>query len=155
MPGNWTVAMNPPSKDEAQVIVEKGIEKTNRIVSKILNGNSFHHEFNFPTRISNYNFYKDYFLFKYLGVSNMWRNFRTDKNCNGCKTCKKSCPTNSISMKKKRPEWSKSCEQCMRCVNYCPQRAIYQKNYGSIKGRNIYYDKEFRHLVLKESKDDK
>ena len=45
-----------------------------------------------------------------------------------------------------------TCEQCMRCVNYCPKLAIFQKDEGGIKGKNIYYEPSFKPLKMKEHK---
>ncbi len=151
MPSNWTVAMNPPSKEEAQEIVAKGLAKAEYIATAICKGETYIHSFAFPERVSKFIFYKDYYLFKYMGVQNMWRNFRTDISCTGCASCAKTCPTQSITMNDKgRPTWSNTCEQCMRCVNYCPHKAIYQSNYGTIRDKNIYFDHDYRRVVAKE-----
>lgn len=153
MPGNWTVAINPPNKEKAQEMVERGLEKANRIITEIVNGSSYIHEFNYPIHTSKFIFYKDFYLFKYLGLSNMWRNFRTEDSCNGCATCMDVCPTKSIKMNdKNRPVWSNTCEQCMRCVNYCSHKAIYQSNYGTIRENNHYYDHEYRKVITTDSK---
>ena len=146
MPSNWTVSMNPPSKKEAQLIINNGVIKAKKIVDEILNGIQRHHVFNYPPALSKFSFYKDYYLFKYLGVSNLWRNFRTDETCDSCGLCEKICPTDSIHMLDNAPTWTKTCEQCMRCVNYCPKQAIFQHGEGSIKGKNIYHEPTFKPL---------
>lgn len=152
MPLNWTVSMNPPSKEEAQLIIDTGVKTARRISEEILNGVTFHHNFNYPPGYSKFGFYKDYYLFKWLGVSNLWRNFRTDETCDSCKLCSEICPTNSIQIIDNKPKWLKSCEQCMRCVNYCPKQAIFQKGEGSIKGKNIYCEPSFKPLKLKKQR---
>lgn len=150
MPSNWTVSMNPPSKEDAQIIINSGINCAKRIAKDIIKGVASHHRFNYPSRLSKFGFYRDYYLFKWFGVSNLWRNFRTDETCDSCKLCSKICPTNSIQIIKNKPEWLKTCEQCMRCVNYCPKQAIFQKDEGSIKGKNIYYEPSFKPLKIKK-----
>ncbi len=152
MPSNWTVALNPPSKEEAQLIINSGVKKAKKIAQDLLNGALHHHAFNYPPRYSKLGFYKDYYLFKWLGVSNLWRDFRTDDTCDSCGLCEKICPTNSIQIADDKPKWAKTCEQCMRCVNYCPKQAIFQKGEGSIKGKNIYYEPTFKPLKIKEQK---
>ncbi|MDM8536934.1 EFR1 family ferrodoxin [Desulfobacterales bacterium HSG17] len=153
MPSNWTVSMNPPSKEDAQLIINNGVKKAKKAAKDILNNVVYHHQFNYPPRYSKFGFYKDYYLFKWLGVSNLWRNFRTDDTCNSCGLCSEICPTNSIQIVDEKPNWLKSCEQCMRCVNYCPNQAIFQKGEGSIKGKNIYYEPSFKPLkLMKQSK---
>ncbi len=148
MPANWTVAMNPPSKEEAQKIIDAGVQKAGTITVNILNNKVYHHEFNYPPRYTKLGFYKDYYLFKWGGIQYLWRSFRSDETCNSCGICEKICPTNSIQMINNKPQWSKSCEQCMRCVNYCPKQAIYQEHEGSIKGKNIYHEPNFKPLKL-------
>lgn len=148
MPANWTVAMNPPAKEEAQRIINLGVAKAEIIARDILNGVQHHHVFKYPARLSKFGFYKDFYLFKWFGVSNLWRNFRADETCNGCQLCEKICPTGSIHMAGDKPKWAKSCEQCMRCVNYCPKKAIFQTDHGSIKGKNIYFEPSFRPLKI-------
>jgi len=152
MPSNWTVSMNPPSKEEAQLIINTGIKTARRISEEILSGVTFHHKFNYPPRYSKFGFYKDYYLFKWLGVNNLWRNFRTDETCDLCKLCSTICPTDSIQIVDNKPKWFKTCEQCMRCVNYCPKQAIFQKGEGSVKDKNIYYEPSFKPLKLKKAK---
>jgi len=131
MPANWTVVMNPPTKEEAQSMIDDGITEAMGVVQDILNGVTRHHTFNYPPTYSIFGFYRDYYLFKWLGLSNYWREFRVDETCDGCGLCQELCPTNSIQMVNDKPEWSKTCEQCMRCVNYCSQQAIFQKSEGS------------------------
>jgi ferredoxin len=150
MPANWTVSMNPPSKEEAQILIDNGVIKARKVVEDIMNDIRHYHKFNYPANYTRYGFYKDYYLFKWLGVSNLWRNFRTDETCNSCEICAKICPTNSIEMIDEKPQWSKTCEQCMRCVNFCPRQAIFQKGEGSVKGRNIYHEPGFKPLKLKQ-----
>lgn len=150
MPSNWTVSMNPPSKEEARVIIDNGVNRAKIIAKEILDGTSSYHVFNYPPRYSKFGFYKDYYLFKSIGISNLWRTFRTDETCNSCKLCSQICPTKSIKMVDNKPQWQKTCEQCMRCVNYCPNQAIYQKGDGSIKGKNIYYEPTFEPLKIEK-----
>lgn len=143
MPSNWIVAMNPPSREEAEPIIANGIETAKVISEALLSEEKHFHKFNYPPKYTKFEFYKDYYLFKWLGVGNLWRNFLTDESCNSCKLCQKVCPTQSIKIINGKPSWGKTCEQCMRCVNYCPEKAIYQKNWGSVKGKNSYYEPSF------------
>jgi len=152
MPSNWTVSMNPPPKEEALKIIESGVKQVSQVTKDIMDNIKNFHQFNYPANYTKFGFYKDYYLFKWLGVSNLWRNFRTDETCNSCEICAKICPTNSIEMMDDKPSWSKTCEQCMRCVNFCPKQAIFQKGEGSVKGRNIYHEAGFKPLKLKRER---
>lgn len=146
MPINWTTSPKPPfppPMDEAIEIIKEGVVKATQIAFDILAGKRKHHKFNYPKRYSKFKFYYEYWLFKYLGVQNMWRLFKVYDTCNGCQLCAKICPTSSISIRNKKPCWSKTCEQCMRCVNFCPTESIYQSQGGDTKGKNRYYEPSF------------
>ncbi len=147
MPINWTTSPKPPfppSKEEAFEIIKKGEVKTQEMAKDILNGIRKYHQFNYPQRYSRLKFYWEYWLFKYLGIQNMWRLFKIYDTCNGCQLCAKICPTNSIRINDKKPVWLKTCEQCMRCVNFCPAESIYQSHGGDTKGKNKYYEPGFK-----------
>jgi len=117
--------MNPPSAEEAKIKINLGVTIANRVAHEILNGKLSFHQFNIPKR-GRFTFYKEYFLFRYLGLANLWRTFKTDNSCNGCQLCSRLCPVGAIMMVNDRPKWDNRCEQCMRCVNFCPQKAINQ-----------------------------
>ena len=146
MPNNWItspVPPFPPSKEEANVIIRKGAEQAKRMANDIISGIMHSHVFSYPARYTKVRFYKDYLLFRYLGIQNLWRTFKTYETCNGCRICAIICPTQSIRIMESRPVWSSSCEQCMRCVNFCPREAIYQTMGGGTKGKNRYCEPDF------------
>lgn len=153
MPANWTVAMNPPNQEDAARMIDNGLAKADASVDALLAGRTFLRGFNYPARISTVRYYWDYWSFKYLGLANLWRNFRTDDDCNGCGTCQAVCPVGSITMRAGRPVWSKACEQCMRCVNMCSRKAISQKGHGSTKDRNRHMDALFQRKITAELKE--
>ncbi|NOU58478.1 EFR1 family ferrodoxin [Marinifilum caeruleilacunae] len=141
MPINWTTSPKPPfppSDEEAEKIISQAEAISHKIANDIINGVKHHHKFNYPKRYSKLKFYSDYLLFKYLGIQNMWRSFAIYNTCDGCGLCANICPTKSIKMLHKKPEWTKTCEQCMRCVNFCPKEAIYQSHGGDTIGKNKY-----------------
>lgn len=155
MPINWTTSSQPPfppDKEEAKFIIEQGVAQTQNIAKEIISDIRKYHEFNYPKRYGKFKFYSDYLLFKYLGLSNLWRNFKVYENCSGCGICAKICPTGSIKIcptgsikiKDKQPVWSSTCEQCMRCVNSCPNESIYQTMGGETKGKNKYIEPSFK-----------
>lgn len=147
MPINWTTSPQPPfppDKEEAKLIIEQGVVQTQKMVQDIMTGIRKYHEFNYPKRYGKYKCYSDYLLFKYLGLSNLWRNFRVYDNCSGCGNCAKICPTRSIKIKEKKPIWASTCEQCMRCVNSCPNESIFQTMGGETKGKNKYIEPSFK-----------
>jgi ferredoxin len=147
MPINWTTSPLPPfppSKEKALDIIKLGVDQAKHVAQDIINGNKKLHIFNYPKRYSKLRFYKDYWLFKYMGLQNLWRAFKVYDTCNGCEKCFKICPTKSIYFKDKQPNWTSTCEQCMRCVNFCPKEAIYQSMGGDTKGKNRYYEPSFK-----------
>jgi ferredoxin/flavodoxin len=147
MPANWTTFINPPSKDEALLILSKGVEKSKKIAINIIDNKEFHRSFNIPKKHSKVHLYRDYYSFHKLGIYQMWKMFRTNDNCNSCGLCAKVCPTNSIDMVDDFPKWKSSCEQCMRCVNMCPQEAIFQTYGGNTEGKNRYIEPHFKPLL--------
>jgi ferredoxin len=150
MPINWTTSPKPPfppEKEEANKIIEEGLNHTKKMTLEIIAGAQKFHQFNYPKRYSKVKFYSDYVLFKYLGLSNLWRNFKIYESCTGCGICSKICPTGSIKMVDKKPLWTSTCEQCMRCVNYCPSEAIFQTMGGDTKGKNKYLEPSFKPII--------
>jgi ferredoxin len=147
MPINWIAAMNPPAREEAEEIIIHGIVLARKVASDILQGKREFHQFNIPKRYGRFGLYREYLLFKYLGIKNLWRVFKVYETCSGCQLCVKACPTNSISFVKNKPVWSSSCEQCMRCINICPQRSIFQNNRVITNERNRYLEPDFRPLI--------
>ncbi len=152
MPINWTTSPQPPfppDKEEANIIIEKGVGQTKRMAQEIIAGTSNFHQFNYPKRYSKLKFYSDYLLFKYIGIYNLWRNFKVYESCTGCGNCAIICPTGSIKIVDKKPIWSSTCEQCMRCVNYCSNEAIYQTMGGGTKRKKKYFEPSFKPMKLK------
>ena len=146
MPSNWTTFINPPTKDEALLILKKGDEKAEKIAINIVENKEFHRPFNVPHNHNKFYLYKEYYSFHKMGIYQMWKMFRTNDNCNSCGLCAKVCPTNSIDMFNDSPKWKSSCEQCMRCVNMCPQEAIFQTYGGNTEGKNRYIEPHFKPL---------
>jgi len=147
MPINWTTSPKPPfppDKEEATLIIENGVNLTKRMTQEIIAGVRNFHQFNYPNRYGTLKFYSDYLMFKFLGISNLWRNFKVYESCTGCGICANACPTASIKIVDKKPLWTSTCEQCMRCVNYCPNEAIYQTMGGDTKGKNKYIEPSFK-----------
>ena len=146
MPINWTTSPQPPfppDKEEAKLIIEKGVNLTKTMTLEIIAGTNKFHKFNYPKRYSKLKFYSDYLLFKYLGISNLWRNFKVYESCTGCGICARICPTGSVKIVDKKPVWTSTCEQCMRCVNYCTNEAIFQTMGGNTMGKNKYLEPSF------------
>lgn len=153
MPINWITSPEPPfppSKEEATEITRRGVEKSKRMANDIISGISHLHVFTYPTRYTKFRFFKDYLLFRYLGIQNLWRTFKTYDTCNGCEICSVICPTHSIKIIDGRPVWTSTCEQCMRCVNFCPREAIYQTMGGDTKGKNRYCEPGFHPLRVQQ-----
>jgi len=151
MPINWTTSPlppYPPTKEEAVEIVKAGVEQAKCMARDILNGINKYHGFNYPKRYTRTRFYKDYWLFKFMGIQNLWRTFKVYDTCNGCQLCSRICPTKSIKMEEKKPVWTSTCEQCMRCVNFCPHESIYQSMGGDTKGKNKYHEPDFKITIL-------
>jgi len=98
MPANWTTFINPPSKEEALLILNKRVEKSKKIATDIIENKEFHRPFNIPQKHSKFHLYKEYFSFHKMGIYQMWRMFRTNDTYNSCGLCANVCPTNSINI---------------------------------------------------------
>ncbi len=146
MPINWITAMNPPNKEDALRIISNVEQKSRLVADDILNGVRKYHIFNIPKRYSKTGLYREFLLFKHLGIKYLWRTFKTYDTCDSCQLCAKACPTKSIVIINKTPVWLSTCEQCMRCANLCPNESIYQKYGGSTIGRNRYFEPDFKPL---------
>jgi formate hydrogenlyase subunit 6/NADH:ubiquinone oxidoreductase subunit I len=142
MPVNWITSSNPPfppSERYSLKIIKNGVRKAEVIANNIINKNYLKYIFKYPKHVSRFSFYKDYFLFKYLGVTMLWSTFRVYDTCTGCGLCSRLCPVRSIKIKNGKPKWSAQCEQCMRCVNFCPNEAIYQLYGGDTINKYRYH----------------
>ncbi|CAJ36127.1 EFR1 family ferrodoxin [Methanocella arvoryzae] len=59
-----------------------------------------------------------------------------DKQCLFCETCKKSCPTKSITSGEAFPEFSWTCiggMHCFQCIRVCPGKALHAEFPGTIE----------------------
>ncbi|WP_407057868.1 EFR1 family ferrodoxin [Gudongella oleilytica] len=56
----------------------------------------------------------------------------------GCGVCEKICPSGTITMNMKRPEWTEErCIHCLACLHRCPQNAIQYGRKTDGRGRYI------------------
>lgn len=144
MPANWITFINPPSKNEALVILNEGVEKSRKIATNIIENKAFHQPFSIPKKHSKFHLHKAYYSFHKVNIYQMWRIFKTNDTCNSCGLSAQVCPTNRIYLLDDLPKWKSTCEQCMRCVNMCPQETIFQ-TYGRITERkNRYIEPHFK-----------
>ncbi len=125
MPDNWAPFSKTPSPDEAKAIINSGEKHAEDAAKAFINGTVYHKKMNY-NRYGIIVSYLYYYLFRWVGVSNLWRLFNTDGKCTGCGLCEKICPMKAIRITGKKPIWSRLCEQCMRCYNFCPNGAIHQ-----------------------------
>ncbi len=128
MPDNWTPFHSGPDREKAAEIIGRGLKKAEDDVARFLGGEIWIK----PVSLRRFGPIASIILrtlFHRRGVYKLWMFFETGSRCNGCGLCARICPTGSIRMKGKKPEWSGGCVQCMRCFNYCPNRAIRQLDF--------------------------
>lgn len=53
----------------------------------------------------------------------MYKLFKVEDQCTGCKTCTKVCPMGNITMENNRPKYNTNCISCFACTHNCPANA--------------------------------
>lgn len=142
MPENFITIFELDSEIFTEEILEKAIDKVEKINNQIHNGRL--HAFD-KEKYSIIDYIKTYiikhlFYLLFMGTSK----FKADEKCNSCGLCVEVCPYKNITMNNKKPIWSKKCTKCMACICRCPKEAIQYGNSTKKKGR--YYNP----LLLKE-----
>ncbi len=94
------------------------------------------------TFIKNSFFYKNNSILKLSPL----KNFKVNKDCNGCGICKKICPTNNIEIKEKRAVHGNKCAACYACMHWCP------KNATRVKVPILYSRFQYHHPDVKINK---
>ncbi|MBQ7154461.1 MAG: EFR1 family ferrodoxin [Synergistaceae bacterium] len=65
------------------------------------------------------------------------KGFSVNDNCIGCGLCEQVCPMNIITLKDKRPVWTRDeCACCLGCLHRCPKQAI-NRGKSAKNGRYI------------------
>jgi NAD-dependent dihydropyrimidine dehydrogenase PreA subunit/flavodoxin len=120
-PDNWTQMTNPCSKEDSAIIISSGEKSVHFFLDEFLNGKrnlfrcgGFHKVWS--TLIA--------WLFGRIGRKVLGTFYIADEHCTGCAFCAKTCPVQTIEMKKDLPFWKTRCEDCNRCINICPEKAI-------------------------------
>ncbi len=143
MPNNWLPMSYVPTAAEAAEILAAAESKISQTVAALLAGRRIVR----PLDLGSMGRVRSAMLhgaFHRLGIRRLWFFFRTSDACTGCGQCARICPTQSISMVKSRPRWSRTCEQCLRCMHFCPSRAITQfELMGKGSARNRYHEPHF------------
>lgn len=66
--------------------------------------------------------------------------FCVTASCNGCGTCARQCPHNTIVMVQGKPTWGTACYQCLRCLHGCAQGAIEYGKHTPTRQRYVLAD---------------
>lgn len=118
MPGNCLISSKEENKQrlsEAPFIVENIIKDiSNRTINYQSKGVKTDDTF-----IEKSFFYKNKSLLQLSPI----KNFKINKNCNGCGLCKKICPTNNITIKENHAVHGSKCAACYAYMHWCPQNA--------------------------------
>lgn len=123
MPSNW-ISIHPGLTNKAvSYIIEKCKIRANTFADKLLSGKKvFKGMFlSLPFDLLIAPVSIGYF---FVGRFFLAKTFISSFDCNTCKICEMSCPTNSIQIIDNRPYWKFTCESCMRCLNICPKKSI-------------------------------
>lgn len=120
-PDNWTQFTNPPTKEEAELILSLGENDVRQFITCFIQGKRLIYRCGSLNRIWTYLIS---LLFGYIGRRALGKFYIADEHCTACGICAKSCPAQTIRMSDKKPYWTSTCEDCNRCINLCPEQAI-------------------------------
>lgn len=139
MPGNMWFMYYPHPKQDFIDRINDQPKETYKIATAILNRTEVEIEdiINYSAEEAIYNSFKPNDMDKY---------FWTEKSCNGCGICAKSCPTDNIKIVKCKPVWQHKCEYCLACIHWCPQHAIEYKRDSVNKERYHHPDIKIHEL---------
>ena len=70
----------------------------------------------------------------------MYKLFKVEDQCTGCKTCTKVCPMGNITMENNRPKYNTNCISCFACTHNCPANAIrvkFERSEKRYRNKNV------------------
>ena len=70
----------------------------------------------------------------------MYKLFKVEDQCTGCKTCAKVCPMGNITMENNRPKYNTNCISCFACIHNCPANAIrvkFERSEKRYRNKNV------------------
>ncbi len=137
MPDNYVLMYDVPSKEKAEIILNKSDKFLNSMIPRIKSKDKLITPVGFKGRLITkvaYYFYKN-------GRST--KKFYGDDKCISCGKCQELCPSKAIELVEGKPKWIKGqCVQCLACIHRCPTQAI-QYGHGTANR------KRYTHPVFK------
>lgn len=124
LPSNWISAHPGLSDNAINQIVQRRKLQLFKFAEKLFSkGKSFNYKFflYFPLDIALTPITLGYY---FCGRYIFAKSFYASADCNDCRLCVESCPTESVIILGNRPFWKYSCESCMRCISICPNKSI-------------------------------
>lgn len=70
----------------------------------------------------------------------MYKLFKVEDQCTGCKTCVKVCPMGNITMENNKPKYNTNCISCFACTHNCPSNAIrvkFERSETRYRNKNV------------------
>jgi len=120
-PDNWTQVTNPCDKKDTEAIFPLGEVEVTLFAENFLAGKRELYRCGLFNRLWSFLVAG---LFGLLGRRFFGKFYIADERCSGCEICARTCPAQTIQMRRKKPVWGIDCEDCNRCINLCPEKAI-------------------------------
>lgn len=140
MPDNRIIDREPPTREEADAIIARGLEEADSALGSFAEGASG----DWRRHASGRDWRS---VHSSYDGSRGTEGFRHSSRCIQCRFCAQFCPTRTIVFYDRYPIWDEpECDHCMACMEICPRQAI--EYGGSTEGRRRWYNPVFYEMSI-------
>ena len=134
MPDNYILMYDVQKPDQQETQLISAAEKMSAIIKKIIAEDKGDHnnlKGPFPSLMTK-------MAYPMYRMGRNTKSFYADDRCNSCGLCAEICPSDSIAIYLKKPEWIEDkCIHCLGCLHRCPQKAIQYGKKTEKRGRYV------------------